>query len=422
MVSHRFSIPGRQDALRSSSLAVPIDPTERRARTRSLWLLSVSHLINDTLPSVLFALFPILKVTFSLSYAEVGFISLAYQTTASFLQPLIGHFADKRPRPSMLCIALSLGSFGAIALATSRGYSYVLFAAMLIGLASSMFHPIASPLVRQISGGQYGFGQSVFQLGGNAGAALGPLLAALIIIPRGLQSLLLVCIPTIFVIALCFKFSIQFGVGVSGRRNVPASPSHAGMSLRRKTVTRALLVLLVLMFSKYIYLTGMCAYYPFYLIHRFGLSAQDSQLYLFLFLFAMAAGTLIGGPIVDRVGCKPVIWVSILGVAPFSVLLPYVSLVSASVISFIIGLVLSSAFSAILVFAQELLPHRVGLVSGLFFGIAVGFGGVGATLLGVIADHFGIVSAFKVCSYLPILGIATMFLPSAPAAQRLSVA
>lgn len=395
--------------------SVPHGLGSTRANVRALAVLSVSHLVNDTMQSLLLALYPLLRGAFALTYVQIGLISLTYQATASIPQPWLGHHNDKRPSPALLGLALSLECIGLLALASADAYGLVLLAAVLIGLASSVFHPIASSIVRDVSRGRHGLAQSMFQIGGNAGAALGPLLAALLISPRGLRSLAWLCLPILVALPACLRLAARLGAA--------RLPSHAGArpiqsrasAQPRRIVARALVVLLVLMFSKYVYLTGIGTYYTFYLMHRFGLTAQSSQMYLFVFLFALAAGTLIGGPIVDRAGGKPVIWASILGVAPFTLALPYVPLGWACALSFLIGLILASAFPAIVVFAQELLPHRVGLISGLFFGIAFGFGGLGAIVLGVVAERLGIVPAFEVCSYLPLLGIAALFLPASSA-------
>lgn len=387
------------------------DRAEARTTLGALVALSGSHLVNDAMQSLLLALYPLLKATFALTYLQIGLISLAYQSTASVPQPWLGHYNDKNPTPVLLCLALSLEIAGLLTLATAAEYAFVLVAAVLIGLASSVFHPVASPLVRDLSGGRQGLAQSIFQIGGNAGAAFGPLLAALLILPHGLKSLSWLCLPAVIAFVFCFRLANRHGVHRASTAGGPGRPGPQEPAAPRRILVRALAILLVLMFSKYIYLTGIGTYYTFYLIHRFGMTTWASQMYLFAFLFAIAAGTLIGGPIVDRVGEKPVICASILGVAPFTLALPYATLGWTCALSLVIGLILASAFPAILVYAHELLPRRVGLISGLFFGIAFGLGGLGATLLGVAADRFGIVAAFKVCSYLPLLGIAAIFLP-----------
>lgn len=393
-------------------------PGPPRTHIGALAVLSASHLVNDTLQSLLLALYPLLKSTFALSYVQIGVITLAYQVTASIPQPWLGHFHDKRPAPRLLCLAFLLESIGLLTLATAGDYGSVLLAAALIGLASSVFHPLASPIVRDLSMGRHGLAQSVFQIGGNAGAALGPLLAALLVLPHGLGGLSWLCVPTVLALASCLRLARLPDIHRSLAGAVSGRLRHAEPPVSGAIVARTLIVLLVLMFSKYVYLAGIGTYYTFYLIHRFGLAARSSQLYLFVFLLAIAAGTLIGGPVVDRIGGKPVIWTSILGVAPFTLAIPYVSLGWTCALSFVTGLILASAFPAILVFAQDLLPHRAGLISGLFFGVAFGFGGLGAILLGAVAEHFGIDAAFEACSYLPLLGIAALFLPAPPPANR----
>lgn len=377
---------------------------------RAWVVLSAAHLVNDTMQSLLLALYPLLKGTFALSYVQIGLITLTYQISASLPQPWLGHYNDRTPTPMLLCLAFSLETIGLLSLATAGRYALALLAAVLIGLASSVFHPIASPIVREASAGRHGLAQSIFQIGGNAGAALGPLLAALLVVPYGLASLSWLCVPAIVAFGLCLRLAVVLSRRQSMAGVIVGQPP--GPQVPRGIATRVLLVLLVLMFSKYIYLTGIGTYYTFYLIHRFALPTRSAQLYLSAFLLAIAGGTLLGGPIVDRMGAKVVIWSSILGVAPFTIALPYVSLAWACVLSVTTGLILASAFPAILVFAQDLLPHRVGLVAGVFFGVAFGFGGVGAACLGMVADHFGIVAAFKVCSYLPLLGVAALFLPT----------
>ena len=410
----RTSAPNSESASSAQRYGVA-----KRADIGALVVLSGSHLVNDALQSLLIALYPLLKATFAVDYVQIGLISLVYQVAASVPQPWLGHCNDKKSTPALLCLAFSLESVGLLILATASGYGFVLIAAVLIGFASSVFHPIASPIVQDASGGRHGLAQSVFQIGGNAGASLGPLLAAFLILPHGLSSVSWLCLPTVVALAFCFRLATQRGISPTlGFRNSPQDQSSARTAPGR-TVAYTLAILLVLMFSKYFYLTGMGTFYTFYLIHRFDLTARTSQIYLFAFLVAIAAGTLIGGPVVDRVGEKPVIVASIVGVAPFTIALPYLSLGSACNFSIIIGLILASAFPAILVFAQKLLPDRVGLISGFFFGIAFGFGGLGSVLLGILADHFGVIRAFQVNSYLPLLGIAALLLPSSAISNAL---
>jgi len=386
--------------------------TETEAtRFKVLGAISFSHFLNDMIQSLIIAIYPLLKGEFNLSFMQIGSITLTYQMCASVLQPLIGIYTDKHPKPYSLSLGMGLTLIGLATLAWAPNYAAVLAAAALVGTGSSIFHPESSRIARLASGGRHGLAQSIFQVGGNAGSAMGPLLAAWIIIPHGRTSI------AWFALAAMLAIAVLWNVGTWYRRQ------HVDPAVRAKarTVTPgsvppprvawSVAILLTLIFSKYFYLASITSYYSFYLIEKFHLSVQSAQLYLFYFLLAAALGTLLGGPIGDRVGRKRVIWFSILGVAPFSMLLPYVDLLWTGILSFIIGLILASAFSAILVFAQELMPGRVGAVSGLFFGFAFGMGGIGAAVLGSLADLHGIEFVYRTCAFLPLLGTVAAFLP-----------
>jgi FSR family fosmidomycin resistance protein-like MFS transporter len=341
----------------------------------------------------------------------VGLITLTFQLTASLLQPVIGHYTDHRPLPYSLMTGMTFTLTGLILLSVAASFPMVLLSAGLVGLGSAVFHPESSRVARMASGGQHGLAQSLFQVGGNAGSAVGPLAAAFVVLPRGQRSVAWFSVAALLAIVVLWRVG-----GWYGRRRASAAgaasvrgPTHAPVPIGQ--VRLALVVLIVLVFSKYIYLASLTSYYTFYLIHRFGVSVQTAQLHLFWFLGAVAAGTIIGGPVGDRIGRKRVIWGSILGVLPFSLALPYVGLMWTGVLSVIIGLVIASAFSAILVYAQELLPGRVGMISGLFFGLAFGIAGIGAAVLGRLADATSIEFVYHLCSYLPALGLLTGFLP-----------
>ncbi len=394
------------------SVAVPA-PQRRPVAVGVLAAISSSHLVNDMMQSLILALYPIFKGQFHLSFAQVGLITLTYQLTASVFQPLIGLRTDKRPAPYSLPMGMTSTLCGLLLLAYAPNFGTVLAAAMLIGVGSAIFHPESSRIARLASGGRHGLSQSVFQLGGNAGTAVGPLLAALVIVPNGQSSVAWFAGAALLGIGLLSYVSrwYQQHLVASAASPRPAQ-TNALPQLPPRTVAWVIAVLLVLIFSKYFYIAGLSSYYTLYLIQKFDVSVQSAQLHLFGFLAASAAGTLLGGPLGDRIGRKPVIWASILGVAPFALMLPYANLQWTMILSMIIGFVLSSAFSAILVYAQELMPTRIGTVSGLFFGFAFGMGGLGAAVLGVLADHTSIIWVYKVISFLPLLGIVAAFLPS----------
>jgi FSR family fosmidomycin resistance protein-like MFS transporter len=379
-----------------------------------LWAISTSHMVNDMMQSLILAMYPLLKGEFSLSFAQVGLISLTYQLTASLLQPLVGVFTDRRPQKYALPAGMTSTLIGLVLLGYAPSFGMVLLAAAFVGIGSSIFHPESSRIARLASGGQHGFAQSVFQVGGNLGTAIGPLLAAAVIVPFGQRSVAWFGLAALMGIILLLQVSRWYATHhiAAVAHQKPAAAVAAPYP--RKVVMGAILVLLVLIFSKYFYLAGIGSFYTFYLIDRFGMTVQASQLYLFAFLFASALGTLLGGPIGDRIGRKPVIWVSILGVAPFALALPHANLAWTVTLTVVIGLVLSSAFSAILVYAQELMPGKVGMVSGLFFGFAFGMGGLGAAVLGLLADHTSITFVYKLIAFLPLLGIVAALLPKTP--------
>lgn len=385
-------------------------PVAARAAVNVLAAVSVCHLLNDMIQSLLPSIYPILKTSFHLDFSEIGLITLVYQIVASLLQPFIGLYTDRRPMPYALAVGMCFTLAGILLLSTASTYGMLLLAAAVVGTGSAVFHPESSRIARLASGGQHGFAQSFFQVGGNAGSAIGPLLAALIVLPLGLRGV------SWFSIAAVIGIAVLIGVGrwrshhlANVARNREAT--ERGPDLSRGTVARAIAVLAALVFSKYFYLASMTGYFTFYLISRFHVSVRSSQLHLFVFLGAVAAGTFLGGPIGDRIGPRYVIWGSILGVLPFTLMLPHANLFWTGILSAIIGFVLASAFSAIVVYAQELMPGRVGLVSGIFFGLAFGMGGIGAAVLGHIADLTSIVFVYRLCAWLPAIGLLTGLLP-----------
>ena len=375
-----------------------------------LFAISFSHLLNDTIQSLIPAIYPLLKTSFHLSFVQVGLITLAFQMTASILQPIVGWYTDRKPKPYSLACGMGLTLAGLILLSHATHYAMVVGAAALVGMGSSVFHPESSRVAHLASGGRHGFAQSLFQVGGNAGSSLGPLLAALIVVPHGQKSVLWFALIALLGIGILSGVGGWYGRHLAEVRARPVSPSPARPIARR--VRFALAILGLLIFSKYIYLACLTNYYTFYLIHKFHLSVQAAQFHLFLFLFAVAVGTILGGPIGDRYGRKLVIWVSILGVAPFTIALPHANLFWCGVLTVIIGVILASAFSAILVYAQELIPGKVGLIAGLFFGLAFGIAGIGSAVLGKVADRTSIEYVFYLCSFLPLIGLVTGFLPN----------
>jgi MFS transporter, FSR family, fosmidomycin resistance protein len=391
-----------------------------KAAMKVLLTISFCHLLNDTIQSLLPAIYPILKTSFHLDFGQVGLIALTSLVTASLLQPLVGHYTDRRQRPYSLAVGMGITLIGLLLLSRAPNYRTVLISAALVGIGSSVFHPESSRVARMASGGQHGLAQSLFQVGGNAGSALGPLLAAFVL-TRGQSSVAWFSIVALLGIVLLARIGSWAKrswtnqpryqtVHMDGEVHLPVSEGRR--VLPGKKIAFCMGILVALMFSKYFYLASLMSYYTFYLIHKFHVSLQSAQLHLFAFLAAVAAGTIIGGPVGDRVGRKYVIWCSILGVLPFTLVLPYANLTWTSILSVVIGLILASAFSAILVYAQELLPGRVGMISGLFFGFAFGLGGVGSALLGKLADYTSIDFVYHVCSFLPVIGLLTALLPN----------
>lgn len=376
-----------------------------------LFAIAVSHCINDLLQIIIPSVYPLLKENYALSFTQIGFITLVYQLTASLLQPVVGRFTDKKPQPYSLTFGMLFTLTGLIFLSFSTNYFLILLSVGLVGIGSSIFHPEASRVAYLASGGKRGLAQSIFQVGGNAGTAIGPLLVIFIVMPRGQQHILWFLTLAALGISVLFYvakwYQVQLATRFSGKRKIKEYPPR----LKKRQVKGAITVLLALIFSKYIYMTSISSYFTFYLMEKFEVSVRESQFYLFLFFGAVALGTFLGGPIGDRFGRKYVIWFSILGSAPFALLLPYVNLFWTGSLVVVIGLVLSSAFSAILVFAQELLPGKVGMISGMFFGFAFGIAGLGSALLGYLADHIGIETVYLICSFLPLMGIIAYFLP-----------
>lgn len=385
-----------------SSIAFPI-----------LIALSISHCLNDLLQSVITAVYPLFKEDLSLSFAQIGLITLVYQMSASIFQPFFGLFFDKRPVAWTLPAGMLFTMTGMLNLAFASSLHWVLFSVFLIGIGSSVLHPEASRITSLASGGRRGLAQSVFQVGGNLGGSLGPLLVALLVAPYGRRHIALFAILALIAILVMIPVCRWYKKYLTRIKNAPAAmKTHLARPLPMNKTVLSITILLILIFSKYIYMASLNSYYTFYLIHKFGVSVQHSQLYLFVFLIATAIGTLLGGPIGDRIGRKYVIWVSILGTAPFSLLMPHTGLVGTVILSFCVGLMLSSAFPAILLYAQELLPNKLGLISGLFFGFSFGVAGIASAVLGNMADRFGIDAVYNACAYMPLLGLVTWFLPN----------
>jgi len=385
--------------------------------------ISFAHFLNDMMQSLILAIYPLLKGNFHLDFTQIGLITLTYQITASLLQPMVGLYTDKHPKPYSLSVGMGFTLVGLVLMSVAPNFGTLLLAAARVGTGASSFQPGASRVARMASGGRHGLAQSLFQVGGNAGSAMGPLLAAAIIMPYGQHSLAWFSIAALIAIVVLVRVGGWYKrERAAGHGRKAGGRAHATVKLSVRQVAFAMTLLVVLLFSKYFYLASLNSYYTFYLITKFHLSAQASQLFLFLFLFSVAAGTIAGGPIGDRLGRKVVIWVSILGVAPFTLLLPYANLFWTAVLTVIIGLVLASAFSAILVYAQELIPGKVGMVSGLFFGFAFGLGGIGAAVLGKLADATDIYHVYHLCSFLPLIGLLTVFLPDIERKARTALA
>jgi FSR family fosmidomycin resistance protein-like MFS transporter len=374
--------------------------------------ISFSHFLNDTMQSLIASVYPILKVAYALDYAQIGMITLAFQFTASLLQPLVGHFTDKKAQPFSLAIGMGFTFFGLLLLSIAGTYGIILIAASLVGLGSAVFHPESARIARLASGGRYGFAQSVFQLGGSFGTSMGPVLAALIVVPFGQPSIAWFSSIAFLAIIILVRIGQWYKPQIAARKTVAIEAHPDAPDSRRVKI--ALAVLVALLFSKQLYVSSLSSYYIFYLIDRFGVSTQTGQFYLFIFLAANAAGAFFGGPVGDRFGRKYVIWFSILGALPFTLALPYAGLFASAVLSVFIGLILSSATSSIIVFAQELVPHRFGMISGVFFGVAFGIGGLGAAVLGKLADQTSIAFVYHVCAFLPALGLLAVLLPKMP--------
>ncbi|MEQ8451199.1 MAG: MFS transporter [Nitratireductor sp.] len=394
----------------ADTIASPARLAPERTVYAVILAVSFCHLLNDVMQSLLAALYPMLKGDYGLDFWQIGLLTLAFQVTASLLQPLVGIVADRRPMPYSLSAGMGSTMIGLLLLATAGSYGLLLLGAAFVGLGSAIFHPESSRVARLASGGRYGLAQALFQVGGNFGTAIGPLLAAFIVVPRGQGSVAWFSVAAMIGMVILWRVGGWYSAYQKRAASRPAAPTMLDLSRRRVMLT--LVVLIVLVFSKHVYLASISSYYTFFVIERFGVSVQDSQVLLFIFLGAAAAGTILGGPIGDRFGSKTVIWFSILGVLPFTLALPYASYAWTPVLTILIGLILSSAFPQIVVFAQELLPGRVGMVAGLFFGFAFGLGGLGAAVLGVVADAKGIGYVYTVCSFLPLLGLLTIFLPN----------
>jgi len=378
-----------------------------------LFAISFSHLLNDTIQSLIPAIYPIVKNSYHLSFSQIGLITLTFQMSASLFQPFVGLYTDKKPQPYSLAVGMGFTLVGLVTLSMSTGFYMMLLAVALVGTGSSVFHPEASRMAQAASGGKKGLAQSIFQLGGNAGSSLGPLLAAWIIVPHGQTSIIWFSLMALLAILILSRVGVWYkGVLLKINARKQGGAAVVGNTFSRGKVIFAVSILLILIFSKYFYMASLTSYFTFYLIDKFHVSVQSSQVYLFVFLVSVAAGTLVGGPVGDRFGRKYVIWFSILGTAPFALMLPYANLFWTGVLIVPIGMILASAFSAILVYAQELIPGKTGLVAGLFFGFAFGMGGIGSALLGNLADHGGINYVYHICSFLPLIGLLTGFLPN----------
>lgn len=374
--------------------------------------ISFSHFLNDTMQSLIASVYPILKDAYALDFSQIGMITLAFQFTASLLQPVVGHYTDKKAQPYSLAVGMASTFFGLLLLSVARQYPVILLAAALVGLGSAVFHPESARIARLASGGRYGFAQSVFQFGGNFGTSMGPVLAALIVVPFGQGSIAWFSLIAFLAIVILWQIGHWYKPQITTKKVMPLYARPDGLSSRRVAV--ALAVLVVLLFSKQLYVSSLSSYYIFYLMDRFGVSTQVAQIYLFIFLAANAVGVFFGGSLGDRFGRKIVIWISIAGALPFTLALPYAGLITSAVLSVIIGLIISSTASSIIVFAQELMPHRFGMISGVFFGVAFGIGGLGAAVLGKVADYAGIAFVYQVCAFLPAIGLLAVFLPKLP--------
>lgn len=395
--------------MNQSVLAAPATP-KSQVSFGVLGAISSTHAINDMMQSVMLALYPVLAGNFNLSFAQIGLITLVYQTSASLLQPIIGRFTDKRPKPYSLPIGMSFTAVGLVLLALAWDYSAILMAAGLIGIGSSVFHPESSRIARMASAGQHGLAQSIFQVGGNVGTAIGPIIAAAFILPKGQTSVMWVALIAIVGIVILTGVSRWYAASLTSAKG-KASLAVYDNGLSKQQVRSALWILLILLFSKFVYMAGIHSYFTFYLMDRFDVGVQTAQYCLFVFLMAVAIGTIVGGPIGDRVGRRRIILGSILGSAPFALMLPFANFEMTLVLIFVVGLVLASAFPAMVVYGQELMPGKTGTVSGLFFGVAFGIAGIGAAAIGVIADVYDIAAVYHICAFLPLLGVVGFLLP-----------
>jgi len=395
---------------KSPAFTAPVRASIERVTVPILAAISVSHLLNDLIQSLLPAIYPILKANFHLDFGQIGLLTLTFQLTASLLQPLVGIYTDRKPQPFSLVVGMGFTLVGLLTLSRAGSYPLLLLGAALVGMGSSVFHPESSRVARMASGGQHGLAQSVFQVGGNAGSALGPLLAAFIVVPFGQESIAWFSAVALLAMVILFNVGRWYRAKLVDLKAKPRAATTVS-TLSRKRIAVSIAILMLLVFSKNFYTASISSYFTFYLISKFQVSVQAAQIHLFVFLGAVAAGTVIGGPIGDRIGRRYVIWISILGVLPFTLLLPYASLFWTTVLSVVIGLVLASAFSAILVYATELVPGRVGMIAGLFFGLSFGMGGLGAAVLGELADLTSVETVYKVVSFLPAIGLLTYFLP-----------
>jgi FSR family fosmidomycin resistance protein-like MFS transporter len=400
---------------RSSANTLPSNSDTQSVVLPILISLSFCHLLNDLLQSLIPTLYPMLKDEFNLDFAQVGIITLAFQFTASILQPTVGYYTDKKPHPYSLAIGMGSTLIGLLMLSIAHSYTIVLISAALIGIGSAVFHPEASRVARLASGGKFGTAQSLFQVGGNAGQAIGPLLAAFIVLPRGQGAIAWVSIAALIAMTVLFRVGKWYGGHVRAPKTTHAKDPH--FALPRGRVLFLISILMLLLFSKNVYTSSLTSFFTFYLIDRFQIPVQAAQVQLFVFMASIAVGTLIGGALTDRIGRRPMIWISILGALPFTLAMPYASLFWTGILTICIGLLMALAFPAILVYAHEIVPGRVGLISGAFFGLSFGLGGLGAAGMGGIADQHGISFVYQICSYLPALGLVAVFLPD-PARER----
>ena len=397
----------------NQSPAISVAPrpvSAERVAVPILAAISVSHMLNDLIQSLLPAIYPILKSSFHLDFGQIGLLTLTFQLTASLLQPLVGNFTDRRPQPFSLVVGMGFTLVGLLTLSRADSYPVLLLAAALVGMGSSVFHPESSRVARLASGGRHGLAQSVFQVGGNAGTALGPLLAAFIVVPFGQPSIAWFSMVALLAMVILFTIGRWYRAKLADMRARPRA-AETGSLVSKRRIVISLAILIMLIFSKDFYVASLTNYFTFYLISKFQVSVQDAQIYLFVFLGSLAVGTVLGGAVSDKIGRRYVIWGSILGVLPFTLAMPFANLFWTAVLSVIIGLVIASAFSSILVYATELVPGRVGTIAGLFFGLSFGMAGLGAALLGQLADVTSIETVYRICAFLPAIGLLAYFLP-----------